>query len=355
MDGAREIGAHAPRSAMMLPTLRLGSTGESVSALCLGTMYFGTTVDEPAAFALLDAYRDAGGTFLDTANCYAFWEGDGSESETLLGRYLAERRSRDDTFLATKVGSAPAYPGAPWPDEVELLTAERIVGSVDESLRRLQTDRIDLLYAHRDDRGTPLDETLEAFARLVQAGKVRHLGASNTRAWRLATARERSRANGWPAYACLQQKYTYLRPAPGRAFGFQLWAGREVRDLARAEGVGLLAYSPLLSGAYTREDRAIPPEFDGPDTDARLAALAEVADETGATANQIVLAWMLAQGIVPVISASTRRQLDENLGAAALDLSDEHLARLSGARAVRAPRHVPKPDVPEVASTGTSP
>ncbi|WP_420456305.1 aldo/keto reductase [Rubrivirga sp.] len=319
---------------MPLRSVPLGSTGESVTALCLGTMYFGTTVDEPTSVALLDHYVEAGGSFLDTANCYAFWEGDGHESETLLGRYVVDRDCRDDLFLATKVGFAPERPGAPWPDEVESLTATRIVESVETSLRRLRTDRIDLLYAHRDDRDTPLDETLEAFARLVEAGKVRHLGASNTRSWRLERARATSRARGWPAYACVQQKYTYLRPRPGVDFGGQLWADDDVLDYTRSEGLSLLAYSPLLSGAYTRADRPIPPEFAGPNADARLAVLAEVAEETGATPNQVVLAWMLAQGILPIVAASTAEQLAENLGAAGLALTDDHVDRLDAASAI---------------------
>lgn len=316
-----------------VPSVPLGDADERVSALCLGTMYFGTRQDEVTSFALLDRYREAGGSFLDTANCYSFWEGDGSESETLLGRYLQSRGARDDVFLATKVGFAPAYPGAPWPEEVERLTAGRVVESVEASLRRLRTDRVDLLYAHRDDRGTPLDETLGAFARLVEAGKVRHLGASNTRAWRLEKARRMSDRNGWPAYACVQQKWTYLRPRPGADFGGQLWMDAGLRDLAASEGVLPLAYSPLLSGAYTRPDRPVPDAFAGPDADARLGALAAVAAETGATPNQVVLAWMLVHGVVPVVAASTREQLDENLGAAGLALSDDHVARLDAASA----------------------
>ena len=316
-----------------MQTVPLGSTGARVSALCLGTMYVGTKQDEATSFALLDQYRDAGGSFLDTANCYAFWEGDGSESETLLGRYLDQRRARDDVFLATKVGFAPQSPGAPWPDEVERLTSNRIVESVETSLRRLQTDCIDLLYAHRDDRSTPLDETLEAFARLVAAGKVHHLGASNTRAWRLEAARRTADCNGWPAYACVQQKYTYLRPKPGADFGGQLWLDADLRDLAASEGVTPIAYSPLLSGAYTRADRPIPPEFAGPDADARREALVAVAEETGATANQVVLAWTLARGIVPVIAASTDAQMAENLGALDVVLSDAQVARLNAAGA----------------------
>ena len=320
-----------------IPSVPLGPTGEHVSALCLGTMYFGTRQGEAASFALLDQYRDAGGAFLDTANCYAFWEGGGHESEELLGRYLADRGARDDVFLATKVGFAPERPGAPWPEQVEHLTAGRIVESVETSLRRLNTDRVDLLYAHRDDRETPLEETLEAFARLVEAGKVRHVGASNTRAWRLERARQTAARHGWPPYVCVQQKYTYLRPRPGADFGGQLWADDGLRDYAASENVALLAYSPLIGGAYTRGDRPVPDAFAGPDADARTDALAAVARETGATANQVVLAWMLAHGVLPIVAASTAAQLAENLGAAAFALSEEQVRRLDEAGAASPP------------------
>ena len=201
-----------------MQTVRLGDTGEQVSALSLGCMYLGTRSDQERSYALLDRYVGAGGTFLDTANCYSFWidGATGDESELMLGRWMKARGNRDALFVATKVGSRPAFAGGRWPEDAQGLSAAAIVEDVEHSLRRLQTDRIDLYYAHLDDRPTPLEETMEAFARLARAGKIRHVGCSNTATWRVERARQISRAHGWPAYCCVQQKYTYLRPArPG--------------------------------------------------------------------------------------------------------------------------------------------
>jgi len=303
--------------------LPLGDAGLNVSALCLGTMFFGTRVPKPHAEALLDRYVEAGGRFLDTANNYAFWVegGRGGESEELLGCWMRSRGNRDALILATKVGGAPG----------EGLSARAIERAVEGSLRRLGTDRIDLYYAHIEDRSVPLDETLEAFDRLVRAGKVRHVGASNHPAWRIERARQLSAGRGWAAYCCVQQRHSYLRVVPGTDLGAQQVAGRELLDYCAAEpGVALLAYSPLLGGSYARPER-LPAAYRGPDTDARRAALRAIARETGASAGQVVLAWLLATGALPLIAASTREQLDENLAALDVALMDEQLAKLDAA------------------------
>ena len=249
-------------------TVPLGQTGVDVSVYCLGAMYLGTRNDAASSYRLLDMYVDAGGSFIDTANIYAHWVPgfQGGESETLLGRWLRERRNRDRVFLATKVGFE--YPGV-----VRGLTAAQIEAECDKSLRRLGVDTIDLYYAHVDDRNTPLEETLAAFDRLVSAGKVRFIGASNFLAWRLADAACVSRAHGWPGYCCVQQRHTYLRPKPGASFDPQIAANDDLLDYCRATGMTLLAYSSLLGGGYTRADRPIPDQYLGPDGDARLAAL----------------------------------------------------------------------------------
>ena len=157
-----------------MKTVQLGNTGERVSQLCMGTMYFGTRQDEATSFALLDQYAEAGGTFLDSANIYAGWVPGfaGGESETVLGRWMAARGNRERMFVATKVGF-------PYADVEQGLTARLIETECEKSLRRLGVETIDLYYAHVDDRQTPLQETLEALHRLVQAGKVRYVGASN--------------------------------------------------------------------------------------------------------------------------------------------------------------------------------
>ena len=308
----------------------LGNTGVEVSVFCLGTMHFGSRTDEETSYWILDQYVEAGGSFLDTANNYAMWVPGyvGGESETLLGEWMRERKNRARMFIATKVGFD--YPG------VERgLRAHQIETECEKSLRRLGIDTIDLYYAHRDDRNTPMEETIVAFDRLIRAGKVRFIGASNFLAWRLEEARWVSQTHGWAEYCCIQQRYSYIRPKPGASFGHQIAANDDLLDYCRTPGIRMLAYSPLLSGAYTRANHAFSEQYLGPDTDARLAALKVVSEEVGATANQVVLAWMVQSDpvVIPLVGASTVDQLEENLGALAIELSAEQMARLNDASA----------------------
>lgn len=309
-------------------TVPLGDSGKNVSALCLGAMYFGTRNDKAESYGLLDAYLDAGGTFIDTANIYAHWiDGfKGGESETLLGEWMRARGNRDQLFLASKVGFE-------MPDVEIGLTARQIEDECNKSLRRLGVDTIDLYYAHVDDRHTPLEETMEAFDRLVQAGKVRLLGASNYLAWRLERARWVSEVNGWAKFVCVQQRHTYLRPKPGATFDPQIAANDDLLDYCANNPITLLAYSALLSGAYVRDDRPLPDQYLGPDADARLQALHAVAAAQDASANQVILAWMLAHDIIPLIAASRPEHLHENIAALDLHLSPDEVARLDQAMA----------------------
>ena len=311
-------------------TVPLGDAGAEVSAACLGTSHLGSRTDKETSYRLLDQYVEAGGSFLDTANNYAMWVPGyvGGESEALLGAWMHERRNRSQMFIATKVGFN--YPG------VERgLRAHQIENECEKSLKRLGVDTIDLYYAHKDDQNTPIEETLEAFHRLVGAGKVRLIGASNFSAWRLEEARWVSRVHGWAEYCCIQQRHSYIRPKPGAGFGLQIAANDDLLDYCRTRGITLLAYSPLLSGAYTRPDRSLPDQYLGPDTDARLAALKAVSEEVGATPNQVVLAWMMQSEpvIIPVMGASTTDQLQENLGALEIKLGADQMARLNEASA----------------------
>jgi len=303
--------------------LPLGDSGATVSALCLGTMFFGTTVDEETSFAVLDRYYDAGGRFFDTANNYAVWvdQGEGGESEALLGRWMRERGNRDDIFLATKVGG--------WHDEG--LGADAIARGIEGSLERLGTDRVDLYYAHVEDRSVPQEETVGAFGELVTAGKALHIGCSNAPAWRIERARGIARAGGGAPYCCVQQRHSYLLPKPGTDLGRQLPSSPELLDYCADQDVALLAYSVLLGGAYTRDDRPLPDGYASPEADARLAVLREVAEETGATPNQVVLAWLLrgTPPVIPLIGASSVEQLDENLAALDVELSAEQSERLT--------------------------
>lgn len=312
----------------------LGNTQMKVSTLCLGTMYFGTRTAEATAYQLLDQYIDAGGTFLDTANCYAFWadNGIGNESEEVIGRWMLARNNRDNIILATKVGCRPAFVGAEFPRLAQSLTADVIIHDVEQSLQRLRTDYIDLYYAHRDDQATPLEETLEAFARLIQAGTIRQIGCSNIAMWRIERAKQIARSHDWPEYCCTQLRHTLLRLNRGADTDIQVVVDNEHLDYCATQpDLTLLAYSALLSGAYTRTDRPIPSEYQSHDTEARLSVLRTVAQETGATPNQVVLAWMM-QGepaIIPIIAASTSEQLQENLDAQQVTLSPEQLHALT--------------------------
>ena len=312
----------------------LGNTQMQVSTLCLGTMYFGTRTAEETAYQLLDQYVDAGGTFLDTANCYSFWSdnGIGDESEEVLGRWMQARNNRHDVVLATKVGCRPTFVGAEFPRHAQRLTAEVIIQNVEQSLQRLRTDYIDLYYAHRDDRETPLEETLEAFARLTQAGKVRQIGCSNIAMWRIDRAKQIARTHDWPEYCCAQLRHTLLRLNRGTNTDIQVLVNDEHLEYSATQpDLTLLAYSALLSGAYTRTDRPVPSEYQSHDTEARLAVLKSIAQEVGATPNQVVLAWMMqgTPAIIPIIAASTPEQLQENLDAQQVTLSPEQLHALN--------------------------
>ncbi|WP_270166926.1 aldo/keto reductase [Paenibacillus sp. SYP-B4298] len=315
--------------------LSLGKSGPQVSALCLGCLNFGTNTDKSLSYRLLDQYLEAGGNFLDTSNNYAFWNGTGvgGQSETLLGEWMKERGNRNHIFLATKVGANPTVPGGGFASK-EGLSKKAIHKAVDESLKRLQTDYIDLYYAHIDDMDVPLEETLDAFNQLVQSGKVGAIGCSNHYTWRLEQARSISQSRGFASYQCIQQRYTYLRPRPGADFDVQISVSEEMlKYIETHEEIALLAYSPLLNGAYSRQDRPIPVQYAGPDAETRIAVLQEISKETGATHNQVVLAWMLSNSPVtlPVIAASSTEQLRENLQALDVTLTQEQIKRLNEA------------------------
>ncbi|MCC2322213.1 aldo/keto reductase [Cellulomonas xiejunii] len=302
----------------------------------LGTMYFGTRADEALSTDLLDAFVDLGGRWIDTANCYSFWEdpsGVGGQSESLLGRWFAARPGvRERVRLATKVRHQPLVPHE-WPSSSEGLSADAIARGFAASLDRLGLDAVDLLWAHAEDRDVPLAETVEAFGALVTAGQVGRLGASNHAAWRVEQARAIARERGAEPWSAVQLRYSYVRPRPGVTLpeGGHVHAERDQLDHARTEGLDVWAYSPLLTGAYVRDDRPLSEGYDHPGTHRRLAVLAEVADGLGATRNQVVLAWLLAQGISPILGVSSLDQLTEAMAARDLALPDEVRACLDAA------------------------
>ena len=311
-----------------MQTQQLGNTGIDVSALCLGMMFFGSKNDKSTSYRLLDHYLDAGGTFLDSANKYASWiEGfEGGESETLLGKWMKERCNRKNLFITSKVGFD-------YKDVPISLRASIIEQECNRSLKRMGVETIDLYYAHKDDRTTPLEETLEAFDRLVKAGKVRFIGASNYLAWRLERAKWISETNDWTQFCCVQQRYTYLPLRHGADTGRQDVVNEDLRQYCHDTKTTLLAYSVLLGGAYTRPDRPLPDGYVTPDNEERLKVLQQVADAIGATINQVILVWMRQStpSVIPLIAASTIEQLQENLTALQFNLSAEQLERLNTA------------------------
>jgi aryl-alcohol dehydrogenase-like predicted oxidoreductase len=319
-------------------------TRREVSVLALGTHLFGTLTGEATSFAILDRYVEAGGTFIDTADNYAFWVNgtQGGESEELLGRWRRSRDVGEEVVIATKLGARPLAPGTSFTDNAEGLSARVIRESSERSLDRLGISRLDLLYAHIDDPAVPLGETVEAFAALVAEGTVGLLGVSNHWAWQVERARALAAAAGLPGYEVLQYQHSYLRPRtdlPGSRSrdGIPGMAGGDLLSYLRAEPqLTMVAYSSLMRGGYVRPDRLEAAEFgeyDHPGTPARLAALREVAKDTGATVNQVVLAWLIGGDvpIAPVVGASSVTQLDESLAAADLELTAEQRTRLDAA------------------------
>ena len=311
---------------------RLGASDLKIAPLVLGGNVFGWTTDRAASFAVLDAFVAGGGTMIDTADVYSAWVDDhqGGESETIIGEWLHASGQRDRVLIATKVGMLPGAGG-------EALAPARIAAACEASLRRLGTDRIDLYFAHRDDEAQPQEAVAEAFARLVEAGKVRVLGASNFHAARLKSAVEGARAAGLPHYQVLQPEYNLVS-----RHGFE----GELQDYCVTENIGVVPYYGLASGFLTGKYRSrddlsqsvrgakMGELLEGKGA-AVLAALDSVAGETGATLAQIALAWLIAQpGVTaPIASATSARQVEELLGAVTLTLSPDQLERLTDAGA----------------------
>jgi aryl-alcohol dehydrogenase-like predicted oxidoreductase len=311
-----------------MKTTIIKNTDLNVSMFCLGGQSFGSRDDKTVSYAMLDQFVDGGGNFLDTANNYAIWNGEGGESETMLGNWISDRGSRDKITLASKMGGTAK--DAPMSSKPEHIRRE-----CERSLKRLQTDHLDLYYFHCDDRSVPLADQLGTMHELVQEGKVRYIGASNFKAWRLAEAAAVSVANNITAFSCVQQRYTYLRPRVDADFGFQKSCNDDLLEYCKERDFQLVAYSPLLGGAYIREDRKIQGQYRHPDSDVRKETLFEIALEVGATPNQVILAWLTGRGVVTISGASEAEQLSESLIGFDLTLSEDILDRLD---AVGAPR-----------------
>ncbi|MFI6950602.1 aldo/keto reductase [Streptomyces sp. NPDC050422] len=304
--------------------------------IALGTMDFGTRVAQDRAFSILDAFVAGGGVWLDTANCYSFWNdpaGVGGASERVIGAWLKARPgARDTVRIATKVRHNSLVPHAP--ESAEGLSARAVHAGVEESLGRLGVDHVDLLWAHAEDRTVPLEETVGAFGELVAKGVALRVGAANHAAWRVERARSLAREQGVEPWTCLQLRHSLVQPRPLTpvAEGGHRLLTTEDLDLARSEGLAVWSYSSLMWGSYVRADKPLPSTYDHPGTTRVLAVLDDVADALGATKNQVVLAWLIRQGIDPIVGTSRVEQIDEALAAHRVRLGAEHLARLAEAR-----------------------
>jgi len=312
----------------------LGRTGLKVSEICLGTMQWGWTADETASQAVMDAFVEAGGNFIDTADIYSSWapNNPGGVSEEIIGRWLKARGHRDQIVVATKAR------GRMWEGpNGEGLSRVHLIKACDDSLRRLQTDYIDLYQTHWYDEETPIEETMAALDTLVRQGKVRYVGCSNYPAWRLMEALWASDKRDLVRYDAIQPHYNLAHRAE-----FE----RELKDVCLTHGIGVIPYSPLaggfLTGKYSRES----------DTDSARAAgikrryfnaagwrtldaVKTVAAELGGTPTAVSLAWLLAQPgmTAPIIGANAAEQLQASLAASGLSLTSEQLAGLDQASA----------------------
>jgi aryl-alcohol dehydrogenase-like predicted oxidoreductase len=302
--------------------ISLGRTDLDVFPICLGGNVFGWTADEARSRAVLDAYTGAGGNFIDTANSYLVEHG---RSETIIGRWMSDRGTRDQIVLATKVGGGR---GA-----VRNLRAETIEREAHASLERLQTDRIDLYYAHVDDEQTPLEESLRAFDALVQAGTVRHIAASNYTPERLTAALELQREHGLAEFTVLQPHYNLVE----RDFERTLLPVADAWDLAVVPYYGLA--KGFLTGKYRPGGEAVESEraeaaraYLAQGGAAVLEALDDVAAAHETAVPAVALAWLLAHPrvVAPIASARTTEQLEQILPAATLELTPAEVDRLSG-------------------------
>ena len=316
---------------MTSPSLRkLGSSGLEVFPLSLGGNVFGWTADEATSFAVLDAYAAAGGNFVDTADSYSAWvDGNqGGESETIIGKWVRARGNRDDVVIATKVSQHPEYQG---------LTAANIKAAADASLRRLDTDHIDLYYTHFDKPEVPVEEIIGALDELVKAGKVRHIAASNITPDRLRASLEFSDREGLAKYVALQPHYNLVSR--------DTYEG-ELQDLAARYGLAAVPYFSLASGFLTGKYRP-GAKVDSPRAGGAakhleserglrvLTALDEIAQAHDAPVAAVALAWLAAQPTVaaPIASARTVEQLPALLAVGELTLTEAEVARLSEASA----------------------
>lgn len=310
----------------------LGRTGLKVSEICLGTMQWGWTADETTSHAVMDAFIEAGGNFIDTADIYSNWapNNPGGVSEEIIGRWMKARSNRDQIVVATKARGR-MWEGA----NGEGLSRVHLLKACEDSLRRLQTDYIDLYQTHWYDEDTPIEETMEALDTLVQQGKVRYVGCSNYPAWRLMEALWASDKRNLVRYDSIQPHYN---------LAYRAEFERETREVCVTYGIGVIPYSPLaggfLTGKYSRESETASVRAEGirrryfNERGWRiLDAVKTVAEEIGSTPTAVSLAWLLAQPgmTAPIIGANNVEQLQASLAASDLRLSTAQVDMLTAA------------------------
>lgn len=309
--------------------IKINNTDLKVSRINLGGNVFGWTLDEQQSFEILDAYADAGCNFIDTANTYSWWvNGTGGQSETIIGKWMKARGNRKDLVIATKVGSQTK-------EHDFDISKKHLLKSVDESLQRLQTDYIDLYYTHFDDHTTPVEETLSAYEKMIKAGKVRYIAASNLSLERLTASFEAAEKNGLPKYVALEPHYNLVRREKFET---------NYLPLAKKYELSVFPYYALASGFLTgkyRSEADLGKSTRGGDVKkylnekghAVLAALDKVADRHHTKQATVALAWLLAQPHItaPVVSATSKSQLETIFAAPELKLDKEDLALLDRA------------------------
>ncbi|MCU1219976.1 MAG: alcohol dehydrogenase [Candidatus Angelobacter sp.] len=315
---------------------QLGKSAIEVAPLMLGGNVFGWTVDEPTSFEILDAFVDAGLDFIDTADSYSTWVPghQGGESETIIGNWFKRSGKRDKIVIATKVG-------AEIPGQGKGLSRAWIMRQVEGSLKRLQTDHIDLYQSHRDDPSTPIEETLEAYAQLIHQGKVRVIGCSNFTAERIRESLAVSRKHNWPRYESMQPHYNLYERAAYET---------ELEPLALQEKLGVIPYYALASGFLTGKYRSLDDLKKSPRGQAVkkylndrgfriLQALDQVAERYQSKPAQVALAWLMARPSItaPIASATSVEQLNELAGATKLELDGEAIEKLNKASAYEIP------------------
>jgi len=308
----------------------LGNSGLETFPLSLGGNVFGWTADEQTSFALLDAFVAAGFSLIDTADVYSVWAPGhvGGESETVIGRWLKRSGRRQDVLIATKVGMEMS-------PEKKGLSRAHILESVENSLKRLQTDYIDLYQSHIDDDKTALDETLETYARLIEQGKVRAIGASNYKAERLGEALQMSKQHGYPSYQTLQPFYNLYDRADYET---------NLEPICMEKGLGVISYFSLASGFLTGKYRSEADLSKSPrgrrtkdyldDRGFRiLQALDQTANRLESTPARVALAWLIARPSItaPIASATSLEQLDDLIEATRLELDGASIALLNKA------------------------